>query len=235
MAGDNKAFTIKQDIYKEVHPPIRVTEIQESRVSSSTIDHFIRSANGGAVGLAPTYGSKGTLHTLAIASLSEVMIVKMAALKSSSRTRHPKKPSSASPSQNPLRDKVLCRPGISTYAFRMDKIVGALFRDAGLLLNSAVDLLSVSSGDRNALESLMNSLGGELVLNKPHVIRLFRGNESMKTSSTSTALQAWAACRAATHSSMIQQVFQIPKINTDLFPRKVCNNMHAVGIFSSKS
>lgn len=230
-----KAFTIEQDIYKDVYPPIRVTEIQESRVSSSTIDDFLRSVNGGAVGLAPTYGSKAALHTLAIASLSEVMIVKIGALKLPSRTRHPKKPSSASLSQNPLRDKVLCRPGLSTYAFRMDKIIGALFRDAGLLLNSAVDLLSVSSGDRNELESLMTSLGGELALNKPHVIRLFRDDESMKTSSTSTALQAWAACRAATLPSMIQQVSRIPKINTDLFPRKVCSNMHVVGIFSSKS
>jgi len=235
MAGDSKTFTIDQDIYKELYPPICVTEIQESRISSSTIDNFIRSVDGGAVGLAPTYGSKCALRTLAIASLSEVMIVKIGALKPSSRTRHPKKRSSASLSQNHLRDKILCCPGISSHAFRMDEVAGALFRDAGLRLNSAVDLLSASNGDRNALESLMISLGGESVLNKTQVIRLFRDNESMKTSSTSTALQAWAACRAATLPSMIQQVSWIPKINTDLFPRKVCSNMHAVGIFSSKS
>lgn len=210
MAGGNDISTIKQDIYKEVHPPIRVTEVQESRISSSTIDGFILSVNGGAVGLAPTYGSKGVLHTLAIASLSEVIIVKVGALKPSSQTRNPKKPSSAT-LRNLLRDKVLCCPGISSHAFRMDKVAGALFYDLGLRLNSGVDLLSVSRGDRNALESLMTSLGGELVLNKTHVIRLFRDNESMKTSSTSTALQAWAACRAATLPSMIQRVSRIQK------------------------
>jgi regulator of nonsense transcripts 1 len=216
-------FTLQQNVYKADHGPITVEDVDENNVSSLALQRLINSAAGASVGVAATY-RPGTcsLSTLAFATLTRALVVHFFAANKQNKQQQQKKKGQE---QHPpvsrgrilIQDQILCNVGIKLYGYRVDRIALALFLDLSLRINGAVDVLSVSTSDRRSLQAIMNALGGETLLQKDNVKSLFSYREG-EGASKDVALQAWAACRAATLDDMTFRFAAISRIDTDTMP-----------------
>jgi regulator of nonsense transcripts 1 len=113
----------------------------------------------------------------------------------------------------------------------MDRIAVAVFLELDLRINAAVDILSVSIAqhDRHSPQAIFNALGGELLLQKENVNGLFTQREGKHAFATrDVALQAWAACHAATLKHMAPRYATLSRIATDTMPVAVCNFHHVM-------
>lgn len=61
-----------------------------------------------------------------------------------------------------LGGQIFCKADYRKHAFQVARIVTALYLDMALRVDSAVDILWVSSSNRRLAEALMNAMGGEL-------------------------------------------------------------------------
>lgn len=201
MAGQ---FT--QTIFKTFHSPIPFTSISEIDLVArpQVLEAFLGAADG-VVGLAPVYGARRVLTTLAIASTSRVLVVQFPK----------KKPSQMNGGRALLRDLILCRPDLQKHAFRMDKLAVSLFLDRNVRITRAVDLLSLSTQDRGSLEAIMVALGGEVTIHKESVKELFKHQEAAGTLVSDVAMQAWAACHVASLSFLSNRISKVARIDTD--------------------
>lgn len=204
----DKSFDLGQDIFKETHPSIHVVTVHENAITQQILNCF---SGDSVIGLAPVYGAKCALVTIAISTLSHVLIVHFSSSKGN-RLR-------LTPGRILLRDNIFCHPECQKYAFRMDRLSASLFLDQNLRITGGVDLLSLSNNNRRSLNAVMVALGGEVTLNKPAVVALFKHEEAISTPSRDVALQAWAACQAANLSSSI--LWKIPRIDTQHMEDKV--------------
>jgi hypothetical protein len=200
------SFTFVQDIFRSSNLTIHVRSCHQAELHEF-LPAFLETIEDNCIGLAPIYGSKGKLITLAIASESRVIVVKMA-------TRAKKPP------KNQVPD-FLCQPTICKYAFEMDKLSTALFLDCGNHIVAAKDLLSVSTAHRHSLAARLFALGGESILSKEAVKRCFQHEETPRNDPQTVALQAWAACHAASFSHIRMLLEKIPSINTLVFDKQV--------------
>ncbi|KAI6168052.1 hypothetical protein EDD17DRAFT_1456514, partial [Pisolithus thermaeus] len=76
------------------------------------------------------------------------------------------------------------------YAFRMDRIAIALYLDAALRIDGAVDMPSVSSSNRRSLQAFADAMGGWSTLRGSNVKALFF-DESGPVSNSDLVQQAW--------------------------------------------
>jgi regulator of nonsense transcripts 1 len=223
-------FALQQNVYKTDHEPITVEDVNENNVSSPTLRRLINSAPGGAsVGVAATYRRDCTLSTLAFATLTRALVIHFFA--ANKRNPQQQKGQEQQPPVSRgrilIQDQILCDPGIKLYGYRIDRIALALFRDFSLRINGAVDALSVTPNDRRSLQAIMNTLGGEVLLQKDNVKALFAHREGEATSKD-VALQAWAACRATTLDGMTLRFAAISRIDTETMPDRVSNLRHVI-------
>jgi regulator of nonsense transcripts 1 len=213
-------FTLHQNVYKAKNKPITVEDVDENNVSSPALQLLIDSAEGAAVGVAATYRSNCSLSSLAFATLTRALVVHFSAKK-----QNPQQKKKKSQEQEPpvsqgrilIQDQLLCNIGIKLYGYRIDRIALALFLDLSLRINGAIDVLSVSTSDRRSLQAITNALGGEDLLQKDNVKTLFAHKKGGGTSKD-VALQAWAACRAATFDNTRLRFAAISRIDTDTMP-----------------
>jgi regulator of nonsense transcripts 1 len=214
----DQPFAIVQDIFKAPHPPILVTGYPLVGVSRKVLQDFLDNAADGIIGVAPAYGTNCVLSVLAFATSSKVLLVRMTKRKGTA-----KRPMANSPGRNFLEEVLLLPTSHPKFAFHMDVLATSLHFDFSLRIGSAVDLLSASkTDDRQYLQALMSSLGGELLLNKANVASLFKGEDKLsKTTLEKVALQAWVAWRAATLDKMTVRLNKIPRIDTKSFDETV--------------
>jgi hypothetical protein len=221
----NQTFDIRQNIFKQAHPPIHVISIDELTLAATpqTLANFLSTAEheDGVIGLAPVYGAKCVLTTLALSTLSQVMLVRFRSEKAKGKKKR-KTNTHLTPAQALLRDNILCHPERHKYAFRMDRLSISLFLDLNLRITNGVDLLSASKSARRSIDAAMSALGGETTLHKANMIALFKHEETTTTPVKDLALQAWAACRAGTLSSLTKSLSKIPRILTLALDAKVC-------------
>ncbi|KAG2743528.1 P-loop containing nucleoside triphosphate hydrolase protein [Suillus brevipes Sb2] len=215
-------FTLQQNVYKADHEPITVEDVNENNVSSPALRRLISSATGASVGVAATYRADCSLSTLAFATLTRALVIHFfAANKPNPQQQQKKKGQEQQPPISRgrilIQDQILCDIGIKLYGYRIDRIALALFRDFSLRINGAVDVLSVSTSNRRSLQAIMNTLGGEVLLQKDNVKTLFAHREGEATSKD-VALQAWAACRATTLENMTLRFAAISRIDTKTMP-----------------
>ncbi|KAG1821660.1 P-loop containing nucleoside triphosphate hydrolase protein [Suillus subaureus] len=216
------SVTLQQNVYKADHEPITVEDVDENNVSSPALRRLINSAPGASVGVAATYRPDCSLSSLAFATLSRALVIHFFAANEQNKQQQKKK--KGQEQQPPvsrgrilIQDQILCNIGIKLYGYRIDRIALALFLDLSLRINGAVDVLSVSTSDRRSLQAIMNALGGEVSLQKDNVKTLFAHREG-DTAPKDVALQAWAACRAATLDDMTLRFAAISRIDTDTMP-----------------
>ncbi|KAG2367894.1 P-loop containing nucleoside triphosphate hydrolase protein [Suillus spraguei] len=215
-------YTLRQNVYIEAnHEPITVEDVNENNVPSSTLQRFIDSAQGAAIGVAATYRHDCSLSSLAFATLTRALVVDFSAADKQNQQQQKKKKNKGQ-EQNPpivrgralIQDQILCNPAIQLYGYRIDRIALGLYLDLSLRINAAVDILSVSICDRRSLEATMDALGGELILQKQNVKILFAQREGDATAKD-VVLQAWAACRAVAFPYMESKFTRISRIATD--------------------
>lgn len=214
------AFLVEQDIFKAYYPSIHVSSYSEYDLTPNILLRFLETVADEAVGVAAAYDSKCALTTLGLASSSEVLIVRLTprakthgGRKKSNRKGQPK-------GLDLLRDDILCNSSLPKHALKMDKLAAALYFDFGTRITEAIDLLSVSSDDRQSISAILNALGGEFSLNKAKVIALF-SHEGKRTSERDIALQAWASRVPATLDSMKTRLARVPRIDTAAIPDEV--------------
>ncbi|KAG5646974.1 hypothetical protein DXG03_001697 [Asterophora parasitica] len=206
-----QSFRTAKQLFKTPHDPLLVEIYQESALTSKILNSFLSTVLDDTVGLAPIYGSKCTLTTLSISSESKTILVRL----TNSKETAAKKPGRLSVGRAVLQRLLLSdliKPG-----FQMDKLAAALFRDKGLRIKNGVDLLSIAKGSRLSPEALLFVLGGEASLHRATVLELFQQEEKAPgTDILDTALQAWAAYKAAVLKRNAKLLVKLAKINTNM-------------------
>jgi hypothetical protein len=240
---DMPLLSVKQSIYIAAHDPIVIEDVHENIVSPALLRCLLDSAQGsdcctttpasGTVGVAATYLPDCSLSCLAFATLTRALVVHFSTPEKLNQWK--KKGDEQQPSVSRgrafLRDRILCDPDIQLYGYMMDRIAVAVFLELELRINAAVDILSVSTAqhDRHSPQAIFNALGGELLLQKENVNSLFTQREGKHASATrDVALQAWAACHAATLDHMAPRYATLSRIATDTMPVAVCNLHHVM-------
>jgi regulator of nonsense transcripts 1 len=222
-------FTLQQNVYKANHEPIIVEDVDENNVSSPALQLLVDSAEGAAVGVAATYRSNCSLSSLAFATLTRALVIHFSVKKQNPQQQQKRQEQEPPVSQGRIliQNQILCNVGIKLYGYRIDRIALALFLDLSLRINGALDVLSVSTSDRRSLQAIMNALGGEALLQKDNVEALFAHRKG-NVASTDIALQAWAACRAATLDNTTLRFAAISRIDTDTMTDIVGNLCHVI-------
>ncbi|KAF8071841.1 hypothetical protein FPV67DRAFT_901219 [Lyophyllum atratum] len=207
-----KSFQAQPDIFKAPHHPFQVEVWHENALTKATLDSFLNTVSDGIIGMAPAYGVKCALTSLALSSQTHVLFIRLSTSKASHRSRKQKDSIGRAFLQELLLDQ-----SIRKHAFKMDKLAAALYTDLRIHIANGLDLLSVAKGDdRQSLSALMFVLGGEVKLNKPQVIKLFEQEEKDTGNISDTAAQAWAACQAAFIEITSKQLANSLKINTHI-------------------
>jgi regulator of nonsense transcripts 1 len=206
MENTDSIFTLKQNILPQHVGEISVTRVQENHLSSETLKQFLSSVCDGMIGLAPTYGKKQRLSSIAFASRDRVLNVELLNCRSTTQQR------------KVLQATILLNDSYKKYAFYMDTLATSLFYDCSLPINGAIDILSGSRESRHLLKAVIEVLGGESKVNRKSVRQLFRQEESSKADRITVATQAWAAYQSAS----TQPPFMVPNtIDTTLFSIEV--------------
>lgn len=117
-----------------------------------------------------------------------------------------------------LEEHILCNTEYQKYAFNMDRIAIALYLDLMLRIDRAVDMLSVSLGDRRSLEALLDAMGGQPTLHQLNVNELFFTNDFRSVSDSDLVQQAWEACQAAILPHMAERFHTVGRIRTNTIP-----------------
>lgn len=227
-----ESFTMKQEIFRQPHAPIRVDVYHENTLTRPVVKGFLETIVDGVVGVAPAYGPACVLVAIALSSNSRVLLVHLSKLK---KTDHkPQKQAQNKPTnERTLLQELLGHPN-RKYAFKMDKLATSLYRDIGVHIHHGVDLLSNVKGERRSLGALMKTLGGETKLHKDQVSLLFKQEESASVNIHDIVMQAWAASQSAIHMSIL--LANAAEINTQLIKgtvSRICSLILSVSQYSS--
>ena len=205
------AFRIQPHIFETNPSSVCVSVHHENDLKKATVNAFLGTVVDGAIGIAPAYGSRCVLRTIAFSSLSQVLLIRLSSRVSSKPHKGQKNRADAN---RPLLEDILCHVDSTKYTLKMDKLSTALHLDRGVHLTNGVDLLSVYvRGDRLSVAALNSALGGETTLNKAEVSTLFKDDE-MGSDIRATAMQAWVACNAGLLPHMLKRFASLARINT---------------------
>ncbi|KAI6042869.1 hypothetical protein EDC04DRAFT_2563508 [Pisolithus marmoratus] len=171
----------------------------------------------GAMGISASYRDNCRLSAICFSSPSRALVVHIANGNLSPSSNRSKRKRIIQ-GRNLLQRQIFCNTNYQKYAFKMDRIAIALYLDMALRIDGAVDMLSVSSGDRRSLQALMDAMGGESTLHKSNVTALFFSNESHSVTDSDLVQQAWAACQAAILPHMAVRFHALRRIRTSTIP-----------------
>jgi len=216
------SFTVSQNLFINDSTVVTVVKCNHDAVSIQHLQPLL-DATDGVLGVSATYGGTCQLSSIAFSTLSQVVVVNFPARHASQPVQDAKQRCIAR-SKSLIQDHLLLNPELQKHAFKMDQLAVALYLDLSVRISNAVDMLSVTTNDnRQSLAALMNAMGGEMKLHKKNVQSLFFGTSESPTvdAATSVALEAWAACRAATLPHMSLRFASLPRIDTKAFPKTV--------------
>ncbi|KAI9574014.1 P-loop containing nucleoside triphosphate hydrolase protein [Boletus coccyginus] len=214
------SFTVSRNLFIDYSAVVTVVKCDHDAVSIQHLQPLL-DATDRVLGVSATYGEKCRLSSIAFSTLSRAVVVNFPA-------RHPSQPKQNAKqrriarSKSLIQDHLLLNPKFQKHAFKMDQLAVALYWDLSLRINDAVDMLSVTTGHgRQSLDALTNAMGGEATLHKENVRTLFFDTSESPTveAATGVALQAWAACRAATLPHMSSRFASLPRVDTMAFPK----------------
>ncbi|KAF8440439.1 hypothetical protein L210DRAFT_2155711 [Boletus edulis BED1] len=212
------SFTITQNLFCNDSTVITVVKCDDDALKMHHLQPLL-DAKDRVLGVAATYGKQCQLSSIAFSTLSRVLVVNIPA-RHVPQPKGDAKQQQVAKSRGLIQDYLLVNPKFQKHAFKMDQFATALHLDLSIRVNDAVDMLSVAVGSgRESLEALMNTMGGETQLYKANVLSLFFGTSKSPTADAAAgvALQAWAACRAATLPHMSSRFESLPRIDTLTF------------------
>ncbi|KAG5339814.1 hypothetical protein C0989_003495 [Termitomyces sp. Mn162] len=203
---------IEPTIFKTRHAPFTLEVYDESVITKNLLDTFIQSTFGDVLGLAPTYGAKCTLTTLAIFNGTKALLVRF--------TKSKSRKTKSAPHRTILQPLLLSQ--YKKIALKMDRLAAALYMDVGLYIARGVDLLSVATAKdgRQSFSAFMHALGGEVMLHRTIAHELFMQEEKDSSNLRYAALRAWAAYQAAFLETTSKLLVSLPEVNTNALDTK---------------
>lgn len=206
---------LSQSVYKGSFPQIRVTTLDHASFSKNISGSVFPNHSPCLIGMAGEYGTHQRLITLALASHDHVFVLKMG----SGGHKKGKKGKTTASRTSALQD-ALCRPEWRKVGIEMDRIATSLFMDHHICLTGAVDLESMPTRQiekklrRGSLGAIVTVLGGQHVVDRDIVRRLFSGGNPSKALRTDVALRAWAALQAAKGPELVEFIPTARAIDT---------------------
>jgi hypothetical protein len=205
MANAIETLLITQNVYREKHADITMACCFDSSTQlASQIQTLLSTSNGKVLGLAPIYDTSCRLTSLAIATTSHVLVIRL------TKQQH-------GASKKGLQSLVLLlvNPAYTKVAFFMDVLSSSLLLDMQLHITQAVDLLTIAiNASRRSTEALVTTLGGADLVLKTNLTSMFKKHGSAVESRKYAATQAWAALKAASLPSQKVSISKIPRIDT---------------------
>ncbi|KAG6900796.1 hypothetical protein C0993_000115 [Termitomyces sp. T159_Od127] len=197
---------ILPNIFKTKHAPFTLEVYDESVITDSLIDTFVQSTFGDVLGLAPTYGSKCALTTLAIFNGTKGLLVRF--------TKAKARKTKCALGRTLLQPLLLSQH--RKLALKMDRLAASLYYDVGLYIARGIDLLSLATGKegRNSFSAFMSALGGDLMLHRAKAAELFKQEEKDSSDLHYAALRAWAAYQAAFLQTTSKRLYKSLEVNT---------------------
>lgn len=192
--------------------PIEVYEVPETSLTAEILDEFLGETPAlQSIGLSAVYSPKRLLVSLAIASRSRVLLVKMK-----------EKPSSqVLEDRKLLQDRILCNEHGTCHAFDIAPLAMALFHSHGIKISNGVDLQYVfreEAQSRNPNDAISAATRiRNYSVNRENVVRAFDSDvDDRKTTSwiTHAAQRAWIASLLSTFTDLEDKLRDIPRVNT---------------------
>ncbi|KAJ7650184.1 hypothetical protein FB45DRAFT_11712 [Roridomyces roridus] len=210
----DRPFIITQSIYKLNCPPIRVHPIHESNLTQTLVQQFLDAVpTNGAVGVAPLYDRFFNLTAIALSAPERVLLVH---LNTKAEHPRPRKGKNNASGRELLANLILCSERYTKYALFMDLVALSLFFNHRLRISHAVDLQDAVQDGRGSVAALVSIAGGEAMLNKANLTRLFVNDENEGVPIADLALQAWFLGRAASSAKLEMRVKHVVRIHTNL-------------------
>lgn len=202
--------------------PVAFDALSEDFIDARDLWSFLDTVTSrGVIGVSASYRDNCQLSAIAFSSLSRALVVHFTS-GGLPQGSNPRKRSRIMEGRDLLEEHILCNTEYQKYAFNMDRIAIALYLDLMLRIDRAVDMLSVSLGDRRSLEAFLDAMGGQPTLHQLNVKELFFTNEFRSVSDSDLVQQAWAACQAAILPHMAERFHTVGRIRTNTIPDEVC-------------
>ncbi|KAI6042874.1 P-loop containing nucleoside triphosphate hydrolase protein [Pisolithus marmoratus] len=210
--------TVTPKLFRDCSSQIVFETSSDDSLDARHLRSFLSTAVAeGAIGISASYQENCQLSAIAFSSTSRALVVHLTSGDLSLCSNESKRKRIIQ-GRSLLQERILCNAKYQKYTFKMDRIAIALYLDVALRIDDAVDMLSVSLGNRRSLQALLDALGGELTLYKSDVKALFFSNESHPVSDSDLVQQAWAACRASTLPHMAMRFRALGRIRTNAIP-----------------
>ncbi|KAI6123262.1 hypothetical protein EV401DRAFT_1288005 [Pisolithus croceorrhizus] len=210
--------TVTPKLFQNCFPSVVFETSSEDSLDAGHLRSFLSTVmSEGAIGISASYRDNCRLGAIAFSSPSRALVVHFTNSDLSRGSNHCKR-NKIIQGRSLLEEQILCNADYQKYAFKMDRIAIALYLDMALRIDSAVDILSVSSSNRRSLQALMDGMGGESTLHRPNVEALFFSNKPGPVSNSDLVQQAWAACHVAILPHMAMRLHALVRIRTNTIP-----------------
>lgn len=182
-----ETFSFQQKLFATGSTKVDVVSLSDYDLTVSIVEDFLSKVIDNCVGITAVFVEECKLSAIAVASESLVLHIKLESDHKNAKT-----------TRSILNDNILCSPFLTKLAFDAEHIATALYLDHRRHITHLVDLQSaiLKSRSRQAPETIMNVLGGEHLLHKPHVIDAFIGDMASSSKPYDVAHRAWGAGRA---------------------------------------
>lgn len=205
-----KPRTIDQTLVQERYRSIVVTTVHEKAITSDLLEAFLATASKSGIGIAPAYNAAGTLAILAMATLTQVLLVQVY---STTKERNSAKQLSG---RDLLRDKLLENSTLSIYAFNAHYLAIALFLDMQVHITGLVDLQTLTPDNnlREPLTTAQTAFGLDVELYTANFNEVFRDELWEPKRRDQLAQRAWISQVIGGLDSMELSLASVPRIDT---------------------
>ncbi|KAL4249785.1 hypothetical protein ABKN59_007614 [Abortiporus biennis] len=211
-------YLVQQDVFLTPSSIIMVIPVSDADLTSALLVDFLESATTGTIGVSASYGGKGALNVLTLATRTYILQITFNHLPFGSRKKNKFKRSPQGQSRLLLQDMILCNDEYSKLSLDMHRVATALYYDHGLLITSAIDLQSlVLIGRRHSFATVLTLLGGRDEVNKSNAFKVFMENGSTSEARNVT-VRAWCAWKTSCLDLYMQARPSIQPINTSKLP-----------------
>ncbi|KAI0784594.1 P-loop containing nucleoside triphosphate hydrolase protein [Abortiporus biennis] len=210
-------YLVQQDVFL-TPSSIMVIPVSDADLTSALLVDFLESATTGTIGVSASYGGKGALNVLTLATRTYILQITFNHLPFGSRKKNKFKRSLQGQSRLLLQDMILCNDEYSKLSLDMHRVATALYYDHGLFITSAIDLQSlVLIGRRHSFATVLTLIGGRDEVNKSNAFNVFMEN-SPTSEARSVTVRAWCAWKTSCLDLYTQARPSIQLVNTLKLP-----------------
>lgn len=204
-------FTVQQAILTGGPSHLPVVVCDQSSLTEQVFQDFLQTAQNGIIGVAPAFGTHCSLQTLAFASSTQVLLVKLPSKHNHGNIRTP---------SHRLASlvNILCNPAYTRYALHPERIAAGLFLDLGFKAGTLVDLWSLAHKKPTDYAFLCTILGQQNIL--PSARNVYKDEKRESGWPKRAALRAWMSCHIA--SADTRKSSACPMLDLSVLPEMVC-------------